>query len=62
MVAPARGAACVWSFLVTENKKPAVIAGQCAGLLADDRRVFLTERSGLLATLCDGAAVRGLSG
>jgi len=62
MVAPARGAACVWGVLVTGNKKPAVIAGQCAGLPADDRRVFITERSGLLATLCDGAAVRGLTG
>lgn len=62
MVAPARGAACVWGVLVTGNKKPAVIAGQCDGLLADDRRVFLTERSSLLATLCDGAAIRRLTG
>lgn len=47
---------------MTGNKKPAVIAGLCAGLLADDGGVFLTERSDLLATLCDDAAVSGLTG
>ena len=46
---------------MTGNKKPAVIAGQCAGLLANDGGILLTKRSSLLATLCDGAAVRGLS-
>jgi len=47
---------------VTDNKKPAVIAGQCAGLFADDGGIFRTERGGLLATLRDGTAVRGLAG
>ena len=47
---------------MTGNKKPAVIADQGAGLLTDDGGIFRTERSGLLATLCDGAAVRGLPG
>lgn len=47
---------------MTGNKKPAVIAGQCADLLADDGGIFRTECGGLLATLCDGAAVRGLTG
>lgn len=46
---------------MTGNKKPAVIAGQCDGL-ANDGGILLTKRSSLLAALCDGAAVRGLTG
>lgn len=47
---------------MTGNNKHAAIAGQCAGLFADDGGIFRTECGGLLATLCDGAAVRGLTG